>query len=49
MIKRQKIEAMMVKCCKNREGISLINRKKKNCEKENGDNIDLDQANDKYS
>lgn len=48
MVKRQKIETITAKCYKNRRRINLSNGKKKNYKNNTKDDINLQQANDKY-
>ena len=48
MIKKQKIKTMTGKCYKNRRQINLSNKKEKNYKSDIRDNINLDQANNKY-
>lgn len=49
MVKRQKIEVMTVKYHKDKKRISLLNKKERNYEGDIRDNMNLDQANNKYS
>lgn len=48
MVERQKTKAMAAKYCKNRRETSLFNREKKNYKSDTKDDINSDQANNKY-
>lgn len=48
MIKRQKIETIAAKYHKDRDRINLSNKKEKNYKGDTRNNMDLNQANDKY-
>ena len=48
MVEKQKTEAMDAKCHRNRKGISLFSKKKGNYKSDTRDDIDPNQADDKY-
>lgn len=49
IVKKQKAKALVAKCCRTRKGINWSNTKKENYESDTKDDMDIDQANDKYS
>lgn len=48
MVEKQRIKAMAAKLQRAREGVSLSSKEKKNYESDTKDEIDLNQANNKY-
>lgn len=48
MVERQKTKSMAAKRCKNRKKISLSSKKKTNYKGDTKNDIDLNQANNKY-
>ena len=48
IIEKQKIKTMAAKCYRNKGGINLSSRNDENYKSDIRDNIDLDQANNKY-
>lgn len=48
MVKKQKIEIMIIKNHKNRKRMNIFGRKKENYKSDKRNNMDFNQANNKY-